>query len=159
MTVEDEQEEMVPGPSSSGQLDVVTLELDHKYFDCEMCYAPPKAFWKSRIEICKTLLPVLESPMSPPEHEIGTSLDKPLVQPAVSNFHASYHVQDTRSYQNVSEMRYSGCMVYGRSMDAIKTEKTDWYMCRSTPRDGPEHKVRLKREAFENGLNTGCFFS
>ena len=69
MTVEDEQEQMVPGPSSSGQLDVVTPKLDHKNFDREMCYATPKAIGKSRIELCKTLLPVLESPMSPPQHE------------------------------------------------------------------------------------------
>ena len=60
MTVEDEHEEMVPGPSLSGKLDVVTPKLDHKYFNREMCYAPPKAIAKSRIELCNTLLPVLE---------------------------------------------------------------------------------------------------
>ena len=98
-----------------------------------MCYAPPKAIGKSRIELCKTLLPVLESPMSPPEHERGPSLDTPLVQPAVSRFHASYHVQNTSPYQNVSEVRYFGCMDCSRFVDAIKKEKKDWYMQRSTP--------------------------
>ena len=56
MTVEDEEEEMVPGSSSGGQLDVVTPKLNHNYFDREMCYAPPKAVGKLRIELCKTVL-------------------------------------------------------------------------------------------------------
>ena len=75
--MEDEQEEMIPDQSSSGQLDVVTPKLDDKYFDRKMCYAPPKAIEKSRIELCNTLLSVLESPMSPPVHESGPSLDTP----------------------------------------------------------------------------------
>ena len=95
--------------------------------------------------------------MSPPEHERGPSLNTPLVQRAVSSFHASCCVRNSSSYQNVNEVRYSGCMVCGRSVDAIKQEKTDWYMCRSTPRDEPEQITRLKREAFENELNTVCF--
>ena len=30
-------------------------------------------------------------------------------------------------------------------------------MRRSTPRGEPEHITRLRREAYENGLNAGCF--
>ena len=78
--------------NSQTQTDV-TPKLDHKYFDKEMCYAPPKKTGKSRIELCKTLLPVPESPMSPPDHERGPSLDTPLMQPVFGGFHASYHVQ------------------------------------------------------------------
>ena len=83
-------------------------------------------------------MPVLESPMSPPEHERGPSVDTPILQPTSSDFHASYHVQNTVPYQNVSEVRYTGCMVCGRSVDSIKDEKVKWYMQRSTPRDEPE---------------------
>ena len=30
-------------------------------------------------------------------------------------------------------------------------------MRRSTPQSEPEHVKRLRREAYENGLNAGCF--
>ena len=62
--------------------------------------------------------------------------------------------------QNVSEIRYTGCMVCGRSVDAVKSEKVERYMQRSTPQNAqnePEHITRLRREAYENGLNAGCF--
>ena len=134
---EPEEDESEVRPSSSRTQAHVTPKLDHKYFDKEMCYAPPKELGKSRIEICNTILPVLESPMSPPDHEKGPSLDTPLVQPITSDFHASYHVQNTMPYQNVSEIRYTGCMVCGRSVDAIKSEKVEWDMQRSTRQKSP----------------------
>ena len=156
MTVEDEREEMVSGPSTSRQRDDVTPKLDHKHFDQKMCYAPPKWIEK-KIELCRTLLPVLESPMSPPEHERGPSLDTLLIQSVEAGFHASYHFQNTRPYQKVSEVRYTGCMVCGRSVDAINEEKVDLYMQLYTPRNEPEQVMRLKKEAYENGLNAGSF--
>ena len=64
----------------------VTPKLGLEYFDREMCYAPPRKFEKKRIELCNTIMPVLESPMSPPEHERGPSVDTPLLQPTSSNF-------------------------------------------------------------------------
>ena len=63
------------GPSSSQAQTDLTPNLDHKYFDKEMCYAPPKKTGKSRIELCKTLLPV---PMSPPDHKRGPVWTLPL---------------------------------------------------------------------------------
>ena len=70
MTVDEPTEnEPEAGPSSSQTQTDVTPKLDHKYFDEEMGHAPPKKTGKSRIELCKTLLPVPESPMSPPGHE------------------------------------------------------------------------------------------
>ena len=157
MTTGSMEEEMVTGPSTSQPGQDVTPKLDTKYFDHERCYAPSKRAEKSRIELCKTLLPVPESPMSPPNHERGPSQDTPLVQPAVSDFHVSYHVQNSVPYQNVSETQYTGCMVCGRSVDAIKSERVKWYMERSTPRNEPEHITKLRKEAYENGLNAGCF--
>ena len=155
---EPEEDESGVRPSSSRNQADVTPKLDHKNFDKEMCYAPPKKLGKSRIEICNTILPVLESPMSPPDHEKGPSLDTPLDQHITSDFHASYHVQNTMPYQNVSETRYTGCMVCGRSVDAIKGEKVEWYMQRSTTQNEPGHITRLRKEAYENGLNAFCFF-
>ena len=40
-------------------------------------------------------------------------------------------------------------------MDAIKREKVDWYIHRSTPGDEPELVTRLRSEAYENGLSSG----
>ena len=66
------------GPSTSQVEEGVIPKLGLKYFDRETCYAPPRKFEKKRIELCNTIMPVLESPMSPPEHERGPSLDTPL---------------------------------------------------------------------------------
>ena len=156
MTTEDpEEDEMVAGPSTSQIHADVTPKLDYKCFDREMCYALPKRTERTRIERCNTILPVLESLMSPPDHERGPSQDTPLVQPVTDGFHASYYIQNTRPYENISEVRYTGCMVCGRSVDVIKKEKVDWYMSKTTPRGEPEQITRLRREANENGLNTG----
>ena len=156
MTTDDfEEEHLVAGPSSSQPHKDTTPKMDQRYFDHERCYAPPKRVEKTRIELCKTLLPVPESPMSPPEHEKGPSNDTPLVQPFASGFHASYHVQNTQPYEDISRVRYTGCLVCGRSVDDIKDEKVNWYMERSTPRDEPEYITRLRREAYINGLNAG----
>ena len=154
---EPEEDEQEAGPSSTHMQANVTPKLDFKYFDKEMCYAPPKKMEKSRIELCKTLLPVLESPMSPPDHERGPSLDTPLMQPVFGGFRASYHVQNTKPYENISEKLYSGCMVCGRSSEAIKKEKVDWYVERSKPRGEPAYITKIRREAYENGLNAGAF--
>ena len=65
MTMEESSEdELEAGPSSPLIQSDVTPKFDHRY-------AAPKKLGKSRIEMCKTLLPVPESPMSPPDHERG----------------------------------------------------------------------------------------
>ena len=158
MTLDDpEEDEMGAGPSSSRAQADVTPKLDHKYFDNEICYAPPKKFGKTRIELCNTLLPVLGSPMSPPEHERGPSQDTPLIQPVMGAFHASFHVQNTKPYENDSEVLYTGCMVCGRSADAIKKEKVDRYVSKSKPRGEPEYITKIRRKAYKNVLNGGAF--
>ena len=68
-----EGDEAGAGPSSSQAQEDVTPKLDLKDFDKEMCYAPPRKFGKTRIELCNTILPVLDTPMSPLEHERGPS--------------------------------------------------------------------------------------
>ena len=70
----------------------------------------------------RTLLPVVESPMSPPPRERGPALDTPLVQSTESEFRTLYYIQNTKPYDNVSEIRYTGCMICGRSVEAIKKE-------------------------------------
>ena len=150
-----EEDAQVAGPSTSGATVEKTPKMDNKYFDLERCYALSKRTEKSRIEICNSILPVLESPMSPPDHKRGPSQDIPFVQPATSEFHASYHIQNTRPYDNLSSQRYTGCMVCEKAVDEIKNEKINWYMERSTPRGEPEFITKLRREAYINGLNAG----
>ena len=89
-----EEDALVAGPSTSRATVEKTPKMDHKYFDLGRCYAPSKRIEKTRIEICNTILPILESLMSPPDHEKGPSQDTPFVQPAMSGFHASYHIQN-----------------------------------------------------------------
>ena len=57
----------------------------------------------------------------------------------------------------MSETIYTGCLVCGRTADAIKREMVDFDMRNSTPRDEPEQVRRLRREAYENGMNAGSF--
>ena len=99
----------------------------------------------------------LESPLCPPDHERGPSIDTPLVQPASGTFYASYHVQNIKPYQNINESLHTGCMVCGKSRDQIKEETINWYMERSTPRSEPAYITALRREAYSNGLNAGSF--
>ena len=77
MTMDEPADEARAGPSTSQVEEGVTPKLGLKYFEREMCYAPPRKFEKKRIELCNTIMPVLESPMSPPEHERGPSVDTP----------------------------------------------------------------------------------
>ena len=56
------------GPSSVPTDAQTTPKLDKTYFDEKLCYAPSRGNAKRRIELCKTILPVLESPLSPPAH-------------------------------------------------------------------------------------------
>ena len=130
-------------------------KLGLKYFDRELCYAPSKKPQKSKIELCCTILPIPESPISPPEHERGPSEDTLLLHSSSSDFHASYHIQNVQPYANLSNERCLSCMVYGRSVDEIKQQKTNWYMERSTPRSEPAYITSLRRKAYENGLNAG----
>ena len=81
MTTEDSNKEMVAGPSNAQPVPPSTPKLGFDYFNRKLCLAPSKKQKKSRVELCTTVLPVLESPLSPPDHERGPSIDTPLVQP------------------------------------------------------------------------------
>ena len=145
---------MLPGPSSSRTDVEPTPKLGKQYFDKTLCYAPANEYAKRRIELCKTVIPVDDSPMSPP---LETML-APLPQPPTSGCSVSYHVQDTVPYENVSKKMYTSCIVCGRSVDAIKREKADDYIRRSTPRGEPAYVTAMRKEAYLNGRNAGSFF-
>ena len=155
MTTEALVDEMAAGPSCAQPVPPSTPKLGFEYFNKEMCMAPSKTQRKSKVELCATVLPVLESPMSPPDHERGPSIDTPLIQSTSGNFHASYHIQNIKPYQDVSQSLHTGCMVGGKSRDQIKEENVNWYMRRSTPSSQPAYITALRREAYENGLNAG----
>ena len=144
-----------PGPSSVPTDAQTTPKLDKTYFDEKLCYAPSRGNAKRRIELCKTILPVLESPLSPPAHERGPSMDMPLLQPENSGFHASFHIQNALPYTDISTQRCTSCMVCGKSVDEIKATKVTRYMEASTPRSEPAYITALRKEAYINGLNAG----
>ena len=144
-----------PGPSCVTSDVQTTPKLDKTYFDEQLCYAPPRGNTKRRIELCKTILPVLESPLSPPAHEKGPSMDTPVIQPESSGFHASYHIQNALPYTDISSQRCTSCMVCGKSVDEIKATKVTRYMEASTPRSEPAYITAHRKEAYINGLNAG----
>ena len=144
-----------PGPSSVPSDAQTTPKQDKTYFDEKLCYAPSRGNTKRRIELCKTILPVLESPLSPPSHERGPSMDTPVIQPESSGFHASFHIQNALPYTDISSQRCTSCMVCGKPVDEIKSIKINRYMEASTPKSEPAYITALRKEAYINGLNAG----
>ena len=122
MTTGSVEEKMVAGPCSTLPKTSETPKLGWKYFDEELCYASPTGNTKRRIELCKTLLPVQDCPMSPPPHERGPSEKVPLPPQVSVKFRVSHHIRNTASYDDWSTKRYTSCMVCGRSVHAIKRE-------------------------------------
>ena len=155
MTVEEQATESAAGPSNLQMWPPSTPKLGFKHFDEKLLYAPMRKAERTRMELCNTILPVLESPLSLPEHERGPSQDELMKQPVSTSFHASYHIQQVQPYSDLSKQLGRGCMVCGRSVDEIKQEKVNWYMSRSTPRNEPAYITDLRREAYENGLHAG----
>ena len=93
--------------------------------------------------------------MLPPEHERRPSLDTPLLQTIDDGFHASYHIQGSQPYANISSQRCISCMVCGKSVDEIKEQKIKEHMEQSIPQNEPAYITALRREAYTNGLNAG----
>ena len=158
MTTGSLEEQITASPSSAQTNLATTPKLGLKYFDEKLCYAPTKETSKTKIDLCRTKMPVTDSPMSPPPHERGPSEDTPLLQPVEADYHASYHIQSLQPYADLSKQQGLNCMICGRSIDAIKEQKTNWYIEQSTPRNEPAHITRLRREAYQNALNAGSVF-
>ena len=154
-TTDSMKDKMVAGPSSSQPQQDKTPKLDERYSDEKMCYAPQKGPSKNMIELCRTLIPVKDSPKSPSPHLRGPTTETPLMQPVRETFRASFHIQDSLSCDNVNEQQCRGCLVCGRSVDLIKMEKVNEYMRRSTPSGEPKQVTDLRREAYLNGLKAG----
>ena len=74
MTMDEPEDEARAVPSTSQMEEGVTPKLGLKYFDRELCYAPLRKFEKKRIELCNTIMHVLESPMSPPQSTKGAQV-------------------------------------------------------------------------------------
>ena len=155
MTTGSMEDEIVAGPSSSQPQQDKTPKLDERYFNEKMCYAPQKGPSKNMIDLYRTPIPVEDSPMSPPPLERGPTTETPLMQPVSETFRASFHIQDSLPYDNVSEQQCRGYLVCGRSVDLIKMEKVNEYMRRSTTFSEPKEITDLRREAYLNGLNAG----
>ena len=69
MTVE--ENEAVQGHSTSGPSVKVTPKLGMEYFNEDLCFAPKKENALQRHQLCKTTLPVAETPLSSPPHKRG----------------------------------------------------------------------------------------
>ena len=92
-----------PGPSTSHPKEVNTPKFDGRYFDEKVCYARPRGPSGCAMEFCRTLIPVEDSPLSPPPHEKGPTTETPLIQPVSGTIRDSFHMQVSKPYDNVSE--------------------------------------------------------
>ena len=88
---------------------------------------------------------------------LPTREETTLAPPLSAEFRASYHIRKTDPYENMSIKRNTGCMVRGRSMDAIKDESANWYMKRSAPSHEHKYVTKLRREEYVTGFNAGSF--
>ena len=73
-------------------------------------------------------------------------------------FRASYHIQSSQPYADLSSQRCLNCMVCGMSVDEIKEQKTKWYMDRATPRGEPAYITHIRRVAYM-GSTPAAYFS
>ena len=89
------EEEMVAGPSPSQPQKDKTTELDKRYFDEKICYAPQRGPSKCAMKLCRIVIPVEDSPMSPPPPERGPTMETPVMQSVSGTFRASFHIQDS----------------------------------------------------------------
>ena len=87
MTTEDWDDEMGAGPSRAQSVPPSTPKLGFEYFNKNMCSTPSKKQRKSMVELCTTVLPVLESPLSPPDHGRGPGMDTLFVQSTTRGFY------------------------------------------------------------------------
>ena len=67
----------IPGARTSRTDVELTPRLSKQYFDKNHCYAPAKECAKKRIELSKTNISAIDSPMSPLLHERGPILETP----------------------------------------------------------------------------------
>ena len=68
-----EEDEAVQGPSTRGPGVSATPKLGLEHFNEELCFAPKKENALQRIQLCKTILPNAETPLSPTPLEKGPS--------------------------------------------------------------------------------------
>ena len=88
-------EEMLARPTTSQQPEDRTPKLDKRFFDEKMYYDRQRGPSKCAMELCRTLIPVEDSPMSPTPQEKGPTMETPVMQPVSRTFRASFHIQDS----------------------------------------------------------------
>ena len=71
MTIGNPEEEMTAGPSTALSSSSIIPKFDRRYFDEMLCYAPRRGAMMTKIELCKNLLLIIDSPVSPPAQERG----------------------------------------------------------------------------------------
>ena len=143
MTVSNTQEVMVAGPNTSQTCAGVFPNIA-KYISTKRRVTPlSKKTPEKKFNCARQSLQSQIHP-SPPPHEKGPVVDTPIGQSSDSSSRAAYYIQNTKSYQNVSEVRYIRCLFCGFSVDATRRENLDFYMQRCTPKDELETVTSLR---------------
>ena len=139
-----------------------TPKLDRKYFDEERCYAPSKRDSRIRnrhpIELCSTLQPIADSPLSPPPHERGPYHHTPEVQ-AVPNVMQTVgsHIQNSKQFDKIDTTQFTGCLICGKSIQAIKEQSLQDFLKVTTVPGEPEETTKIRAQSFIAGMGAGTF--
>ena len=117
------------GPSTSHVGTDTTLKLAKQFFDTKLCYASATERWRRH------------------RHCLVIQFSTPPITSKLRTIMSIY----------LSTKRYTGCLVCGRSVDAIEKENADRYMPMSTSIKEPENVTRLRKEDYMKWLNAGSF--
>ena len=123
ITMEREEGEMAPGPSASPITRTLLLNCDWSASG-KTCTSPLR-----RRTLCRGSIYVTPSfqslthPCLRPQHERGPSVETPLPPQVSGTFRGSFHMQNARSYDNLSTTRCTSCMICGKTVDEINDDK------------------------------------
>ena len=152
----------LPGPSGSSYPSTPTTSSSI-YFDEKMCYAPSKRDPKLRrqhpIELCSTLVPVVDTPISPMPQ------DRPQVETTQAQQSTDWSQGPTvdnvvTHFQNLevgNSSPFPDCLICGRSVAQIKNDAVEDYVIRTSTPGEPESEKQKRRDAYIAGMAMGTF--
>ena len=83
--------------------------------------------------------------MSPPTHKRDPVLEIPVTESVIedNNQGIEFQIQETTTYDNVSERRCTGCLLGGIFIETVITGNVEEFMRLSTPIGEPEDITKL----------------
>ena len=167
----------VDQPSTSGSFVTPAQKFSKEFFEIPKVRSPhkrdPRARSRHPIELCSGLVPLVDTPLSPPQSERAPrvlfqtpsetdsgSVDATISSGSMTSGLAGHdtprsHLQNTEKECGPISLNYSDCMICGRTLDQIRGEAIEDYL-RNTRRINETPAMReMKKQAFIAGMEMG----